>query len=64
MRDFTYAIHENDNLYLDDDRILHDMDEAKTLYEDGSIVEAADILTNIVNAIHLFDLRNGEENGI
>jgi len=39
------------NKEINDDKILKDMDMAKTMYEDGELLEAADVLSEIVYAI-------------
>jgi len=43
-----------DNGFLNDALVLSEIDRAKALYEDGAIIEAQDILANVVNAIQNF----------
>lgn len=43
-----------DNGFLNDALVLSEIDRAKALYEDGAIIEAQDVLADIVNAIQNF----------
>ena len=52
-----YIVHTKDGIELKDYEIIKALEEAKKLYEDGAIVETADILIDIINSIQLFDLR-------
>ena len=43
-----------DNGFLNDALVLSEINRAKTLYEDGAIIEAQYVLADIVNAIQNF----------
>ena len=43
--------YDEDKDELNDEEILNGIDEAKRLYEDGDLIEAASVMQEIVNAI-------------
>lgn len=44
-----------DNTELNDKQILEDLEKAREMYEDGALLETADILQNIAEAIRNWD---------
>ena len=50
-----------DGKHLDDKAIPKAIRRAAELYEDGAIIEASDILTNVIDAIDAFVLHEEEE---
>lgn len=50
-----YYRNTKDGIELKDKAILKAIDEAKSLYEDGAIIEAAEIFEWIIEAIRFFD---------
>lgn len=43
--------HSKNNTKMNDEAILEDIDKAKEMYEDGALLEAADLMQEIARAI-------------